>query len=76
MRQEEVKKEKTHGSYWVLPMPAYFMKQFDVNKNKWNKSFLAYQLSKSKRKYFTVVFMSSYKQPILKTVYVILTNKH
>ena len=57
-------------------MPAYFMKQFDVNKNKWNKSFLAYQLSKSKRKYFTVVFMSSYKQPILKTVYVILTNKH
>lgn len=24
--------EKTRGGYWVLSMPVYFMKQFDVNK--------------------------------------------
>lgn len=57
--KEKIKEKKEYDGYQIPPMPVYFMRQFYGNKNRLNKDFLAYQLTK-RRKYFTVILIFSY----------------
>ena len=56
-----------------------FYEQFDGNKDRLNKLFLVYQLTRSRRKYFTGIFMFSYYYNLFqstKTFCTIIPSKH